>query len=148
MSDSYNDYFEKYIKKEPLASFKGSEYPGNPNGNKEAWKISRVGKKSAVLIEVIDSDLKLELYQYDKVINHKYKFLSFFGISISLFSTFISSDFKDFSMVTSAQWEIAYFFLTILVLILGAIYFVEYYSNRKQHSVSELVKRLQGDDKN
>lgn len=133
------------IEKNRIGSWKNGNFSGDPESNANEWNFLRHGKKTAHISEILDSDLKYELYRYKEFIGNIYKFLGLFGIAASLFSTFISSDFKDFSVMTAASWEIAYCVLAIVFLILGLINLVGSYMNRK-YSFSNVLKHLNGEE--
>ena len=136
----------EFIIKEPIVSYNGAEFTGDSKDNKDTWRILRKGKNHATIFEIIESDLKLELYQYKKLIEHKCKWLGFFGIAAPFFIALISSDFNDVYFVEAALWEMGFLVSTILFIILGVISFVEYYRDRDKYSVLNILKRLCEED--
>jgi hypothetical protein len=139
--NNFNQYFQEKIGKKSVIDFGKAKFPGEPEGNRNEWEILRTGSKKIVIVEVFEEKLKNELNEFSKFVQSKYLFITFFSLALSLLSTFISSDFKDISIIKSNYWETIYIVL-IVIFFLGSIISAAYYGGKKKYSVPQLIERL------
>jgi flagellar biosynthesis protein FlhB len=145
MNKTSKDNTSSIVEGKPIVQFGNATFTGNSIENKATWDILCKNKGCIIMVQVLEETLKSELKDLATFSETKQKWVSFFTYFVTFIAIYLSTDFKDFYSIDSEILDALVLFVAIIFFIFFVFSYWKYHSKKDYHSISQILKRLNGD---